>query len=129
MQVTLRRVFDGVKSESLPVMDSHFLIGRGNDCQLRPQSPLVSQRHCEIDVEDTRVTVRDLGSKNGTYVNRDLVEDTLELHSGDVLSVGRAFYEVLIREEACNRREAKHVQRLVHRFRKWGFPLPAPAYT
>ena len=129
MQVILRRVFDGLESECVRVMDSHFLIGRGNVCQLHPQSPLVSRLHCEIVVEDKRVTVRDLGSKNGTFVNGDRVQHTHELHTGDVLNVGLAFYEVLLRENVVTRKEAKRVQGMLHRFGQWRSPLAVPACT
>lgn len=130
MQVSLRRVFDGLETATVRVEGLHLLIGRGNDCHLRPASPHVSRRHCEIVVEGQRVTVRDLASTNGTYVNCQRVEDTRELTSRDVLGVGLAFYEVLIAESAADyRKESKAVPRMSRRLWQWTFPLPAPACT
>ncbi|HEY2253887.1 MAG TPA: FHA domain-containing protein, partial [Planctomycetaceae bacterium] len=45
------------------------LIGRGHDCKLRISSSQVSRRHCVIKVADAGVSVRDLGSANGTRLN------------------------------------------------------------
>lgn len=47
----------------------------------------VSRDHCEIVWVDDVLTVRDLGSKHGTYVNGHAVTEC-ELHPGDELSVG-----------------------------------------
>jgi eukaryotic-like serine/threonine-protein kinase len=48
-------------------------IGRADDCLLRlPRDPAhldVSRHHCLLDIDPPEIRVRDLGSKNGTYVN------------------------------------------------------------
>ena len=48
----------------------------------------VSRRHAEFYRTGTRFTVRDVGSLNGTYVNRDRIEET-ELFSGDEVQIGK----------------------------------------
>jgi len=48
----------------------------------------VSRRHVEILREGGRFLVKDVGSLNGSYVNRELV-DVAELSSGDELQIGR----------------------------------------
>lgn len=53
----------------------HCVIGRAEDCDLRlslPQNPTfanVSRHHCEIEIDPPTVHVRDLGSRNGTWLN------------------------------------------------------------
>ncbi len=44
-------------------------IGRVSDCLVIINSPYASRVHCEITVHDDRVTLRDLNSRNGTFVN------------------------------------------------------------
>jgi pSer/pThr/pTyr-binding forkhead associated (FHA) protein len=48
-------------------------VGRGIDCLLQLPSDLVhldvSRRHCLFDIDPPEIRVRDLGSRNGTYVN------------------------------------------------------------
>jgi pSer/pThr/pTyr-binding forkhead associated (FHA) protein len=75
-----------------------FLIGRAEDCHLRPGSEMVSRHHCAIVVDQAYVAVRDFGSKNGTYVNSQRVFGECELKSGDQLRVGPLEFEVLLRQ-------------------------------
>ena len=49
----------------------------------------VSGTHCEIFVAGNVFKVRDLGSKNGTYVDGIQVGDTAEISSGSILKLGR----------------------------------------
>jgi pSer/pThr/pTyr-binding forkhead associated (FHA) protein len=45
------------------------VIGRSALCSLRLDDPSVSRRHCLLDVAGEWAWVRDLGSRNGTFVN------------------------------------------------------------
>ena len=51
-----------------------FLVGRGEECHLRPQSHLVSRMHCAILVEEGSATIEDCGSTNGTFVNGEKIQ-------------------------------------------------------
>jgi serine/threonine-protein kinase len=48
-------------------------VGRSDDCSLRLPSCLgamdVSRHHCLLDIDPPSIRVRDLGSRNGTFVN------------------------------------------------------------
>ncbi len=72
----------------IPVVGPKFIIGRADDCHLKPRSELISRYHCAIISEDGYVAVRDLGSKNGVYLNGERVSMENELKNGDKLSVG-----------------------------------------
>lgn len=48
----------------------------------------VSRRHAEIRRKDSKFFIYDLGSLNGTYVNRDRVEET-QLANGDEVQIGK----------------------------------------
>lgn len=65
-----------------------FVIGRAKGCQLRPQSDAISRQHCVICVTEESVTIRDLGSRNGTIVNEEKIEGTYTFSDGDELRVG-----------------------------------------
>jgi pSer/pThr/pTyr-binding forkhead associated (FHA) protein len=77
---------DGSQSE-LALKKARVVIGRGEDCQVRLNSASVSRQHCELQVDDARVVVKDLGSSNGTFVNKRRVAHA-ELSAGDVVSIG-----------------------------------------
>jgi len=78
----------------VPVQVPKFYIGRSEECQLRPNSDLVSRHHCVILVEEGLVAVRDFNSKNGTFINGQRVRGEQELKAGDVLGVGPLEFDV-----------------------------------
>jgi pSer/pThr/pTyr-binding forkhead associated (FHA) protein len=63
-------------------------IGRHRDSDISLGDSTVSRRHAEIRVDGDRYLITDIGSFNGTYVNRQLV-DQVELHDGDEIWIGR----------------------------------------
>jgi pSer/pThr/pTyr-binding forkhead associated (FHA) protein len=72
------------------------IIGRSRDATLTLPHPLVSRHHCEIYERDGRLVVKDLGSRNGTYVSNERVSEAV-LPSGELLTIGavtfRAVYD------------------------------------
>ncbi len=66
---------------------ARLVVGRHQDCQIRLNDPAVSRQHCEIIVEGDRAIIRDLGSSNGTFVNKRRVSQT-ELGAGDLIAIG-----------------------------------------
>jgi FHA domain len=63
-------------------------IGRSAPCGLLLEGGEVSRAHCRVDVTDDDVTVTDLNSTNGTYVDDQRVTDTTKLLHGALLRVG-----------------------------------------
>jgi len=100
MVVTLRVLAGTELAEEIAVTAPRFTIGRAEDCDLRPNCPLVSRHHCELVVQGSMVSIRDVHSKNGTYVNGQRVDGQRELHSGDQLGVGLRRLAVVIDQEA-----------------------------
>ncbi len=78
---------DGKRRE-FPLKPGTLVIGRQKTCQLRVPLPSVSRRHAELTVTEAgEVSVRDLGSSNGTFRNGSRVEESV-LEAGDELRVG-----------------------------------------
>ena len=71
-----------------------FLIGRDPQCNLRPASPLISNRHCALIVRDDKAFIRDFGSTNGTFLNDQRVEGEQELQNDDQLKIGPIHFTV-----------------------------------
>ena len=65
-----------------------LLIGRADECDVRPLGEEVSRRHCLLETEGDGLGVKDLGSRNGTYVNGVRIEELVQLHDGDIVRVG-----------------------------------------
>jgi pSer/pThr/pTyr-binding forkhead associated (FHA) protein len=78
----------------IPLNRKKFLIGREQDCHLRPNSELVSRHHCIFTVDDYSVRLRDLGSTNGTQVNGQRIVKEVVLNPGDQVIVGNLEFEL-----------------------------------
>jgi len=88
MDVKLK-VLEGAKTGAkIAVKKSEFVIGRSQTCQLCAGSSAISRRHCAILLDETRVAIKDLGSRNGTLVNGQKIEGEVELATGDEIVVG-----------------------------------------
>lgn len=96
MQVKLEKVRGETEFPSYTVA-LPLVVGRSRTAGLPLKHPLVSRRHCELFEEGGQVMVRDLGSLNGTYVNKRKVEADTPLPPGALLTLGvttfRAVYE------------------------------------
>jgi len=57
------------KDREIPLPETIFLVGRDRQCHLRPHCELVSKLHCAIAAWAGKVRVRDLKSRNGTFLN------------------------------------------------------------
>lgn len=101
----------------LKVTGPKFLIGRAEDCQLRPRSDAISRHHCAILLDDGLIAVRDLGSRNGTFVNGERIRTEAELKNGDRLTVGGLEFEVqwTAQAAAAKKSEAQSVQKAAAR--------------
>ena len=75
-----------------PVRGARLTVGRGEDCDVRVDSPDVSAEHCRLSWNGRAWRVRDLGSENGTTVNGEPVTGAGggELGHGDVLTLAGA---------------------------------------
>lgn len=96
MQVKLKVLEGSQAGKKITISGDHFLVGRDAECHLRPRSDLISRRHCEVVIEGGEVIARDLGSRNGTYVNDERLEGDCRLKAGDHLRFGRLEFEVQI---------------------------------
>ena len=70
------------------------VIGREESCQIRLTSADVSKQHCRLRNTERGLSVEDLGSSNGTFVNDVRIESETPLQSGDRLRVGSLVFEV-----------------------------------
>ena len=78
----------GGGTTTLKLGDGVTSLGRHDDCIIRIKSSQVSRKHCELFEAGGKLTVRDLGSSNGTFVNGKRVLGQQPLKVGDELTVG-----------------------------------------
>jgi pSer/pThr/pTyr-binding forkhead associated (FHA) protein len=95
---------------------SHCVVGRASDCDIRlgsgPVHADISRHHCLFEIDPPHVRVYDLGSRNGTFVNEEMLgqrhpgesgEDASadtqagwELKDGDVVRIGHVKMQVSV---------------------------------
>ena len=98
IQAELRIAAGNKQGNSISLPQGKFLVGREEDCHLRPNSDLVSRHHCVFTVDQFSLRLRDLGSTNGTFVNGQRLVGAVNLKPGDRVLIGKLDFEVLIEE-------------------------------
>jgi pSer/pThr/pTyr-binding forkhead associated (FHA) protein len=86
----------GRAGESFEAIGERALIGRSPECDVFLDDVTVSRRHAELVREDDGYTIRDLGSLNGTFVNRRRIESA-SLEDDDEVQVGKYRMTFLLR--------------------------------
>jgi hypothetical protein len=81
-------------------VNNEILIGREESCQIVIPSRQVSRYHARISPGDEGALLEDLGSKNGTHCNGEVVVDPVILRDGDVIQVALAQEFVFLSSEA-----------------------------
>ena len=76
-------------------VDLAVVIGRGADCDVSLSDTYLSTRHARIANDAGDLSIEDLGSTNGTYVNQELLRGRVLLERGDVIQVGGVLLEVV----------------------------------
>src|SRR3954454_5307729 len=96
MKVQLIVVQGRPEGKIIPLVGPQFKIGRGETCHLRPNSEQVSREHAEFLLTADTVSVRDLGSRNGTQVNGKTLTEACQLKDRDLVQVGPLTFAVSI---------------------------------
>ena len=107
MQVSLKVVGGKNDGRLIAINVPEFVIGRGETAHLRPQSDLVSRAHCSVLVADGKVILRDLGSRNGTFLNDERLEGEQQVTIGDRFRVGRLQFEFQIDHAVAGSKKPK----------------------
>ncbi len=84
------------KRKDIPIVDNDTIIGRQPDCNIRVLKSSVSRHHCKVSMTDDKVTISDLESSNGTFINKKKIEIPTTVHPGDVLTVADIHFTITI---------------------------------
>jgi pSer/pThr/pTyr-binding forkhead associated (FHA) protein len=74
-------------------LESGQTIGR-EGCEIVLPDPEVSRRHATLRAADGGITIEDLGSLNGTFVNGRPIEAATPLAPGDTVQIGNTVLRV-----------------------------------
>lgn len=75
-------------------VEDGLTLGRAATCNVFVDDTFVSQQHAKVYPRDGQVLVEDLGSTNGTYLNRRRVQGPMVMQRGDRVQVGNTVLEL-----------------------------------
>jgi len=73
--------------KAFSVPSDNTIIGRRHDCDLCIPLTVVSKRHCQMNLNKEAVKIRDLDSRNGTFLNGKRIDETT-VKAGDYIRIG-----------------------------------------
>jgi hypothetical protein len=89
-----------LNDRTFPLADGESIVGRDPRCTVWLDESGVSRRHARIVVTGTSVTIEDLGSKNGTFIDHRRVAGAQQLADGDVIRLGSTELKFRVWSEA-----------------------------
>ncbi len=81
---------DGTQKQFL-LPSNITVIGRRHDCDLCIPLKLVSRRHCKLSKGNNNVKIRDLNSRNGTFLNGKRIQEAA-VTAGDYIGIGSLMF-------------------------------------
>lgn len=75
-------------------LKDELTVGRADKCHLVLDDTYVSQVHARIFSKNDNYILEDLGSTNGTYLNRRRITSPTELQRGDRVKIGKTVLEM-----------------------------------
>jgi predicted component of type VI protein secretion system len=94
MQVTLVVHKGPALTRAIRLTAGETIVGRSRDCDLCIPSSDISRRHCLIALVNGQVTVEDLSSANGTFVNGVRITGVRPVRADDQLRIGPLTFTV-----------------------------------
>jgi pSer/pThr/pTyr-binding forkhead associated (FHA) protein len=76
-------------------LGEELTVGRAAGCQITLDDTFVSQLHARVFHREGQYLVEDLGSTNGTYLNRQKVTGPMVIRAGDELQIGNTIMELV----------------------------------
>lgn len=93
-------------------VDKQIVIGRSSELDMVLVEDMVSRKHAKISFSDGKITIEDLGSTNGTFVNGEKVKQA-RLKEGDRILIGTSILKLVHQgAEAANVDESMVKQKL-----------------
>jgi pSer/pThr/pTyr-binding forkhead associated (FHA) protein len=84
----------GLSGMSIDLTDQQITLGRANDATLVLNDDYASSRHARIFPQDGQWIVEDLGSTNGTYLDRQKVTRPMPVPVGVPIRIGKTVLEL-----------------------------------
>ncbi len=88
-----------VARQKIALGDDTITFGRHPDCEVIIEAGAVSRKHAQIEKKGDNFFVVDLGSRNGTLVNRNLIDAPTKLFDGAEISICDVSFQFFLHEQ------------------------------
>ena len=111
----LRFISGKYQGGEYPLQDARDLvIGRSSDLDMVLIEDMVSRKHAKITLQDGAITIADLGSTNGTFVNGEKVKKA-QLKEGDRVLIGTSILKLVTVQRSAQPIDARAAQQQLER--------------
>jgi len=111
----LRFISGKYQGGEYPLQDARDLvIGRSSDLDMVLIEDMVSRKHAKITLQDGAITIADLGSTNGTFVNGEKVKKA-QLKEGDRVLIGTSILKLVTVQRSAQAIDARAAQQQLER--------------
>jgi DNA-binding response OmpR family regulator len=88
------------KGREIALTEKTLTVGRLDDNTIVILDRLASRRHAMLERQHGQYAIRDVGSRNGTFVNGERISEPLVLRDGDEIQIGLEFKALYVDPEA-----------------------------
>jgi hypothetical protein len=111
----LRFISGKYQGGEYPLLDSgELVIGRSSELEMVLAEDMVSRKHAKLSLGDGTITISDLGSTNGTFVNGEKVERA-QLKEGDRILIGTSILKLISHAKTGDAADARAAQQHLER--------------
>ncbi|HZN96082.1 MAG TPA: GGDEF domain-containing protein [Myxococcales bacterium] len=71
------------------------VIGRSSKADIQVDQESISRSHAKLSNSGGQISIRDMGSTNGTFVNDEMVQSDFQLRNGDLVKIGRTIFKFI----------------------------------
>ena len=95
---TVTVIFGGQEQGKHELNQGRHVVGRDPSCEIPIDNLGISRQHCAFENKGETFLVQDLGSSNGTYVNKQQLRRGVEvvLFDGDEITLGQLVAKIYI---------------------------------
>ena len=91
------------KSHEFPLLEADYVIGKRPECNLMLTLSGISRKHCAIRQKNGSFFLRDLGSRNGTFLNEEKIgSEDVKLSDKDIIKISKVSIQFLASEKIIN---------------------------
>ncbi|MBF0121323.1 MAG: FHA domain-containing protein [Desulfobacterales bacterium] len=106
MKVTINIIEGPDKGKIIKIVKPNiFIVGRSDNAQIKlgiPNTdPGISRMHFKLDIQSEKSIIKDLNSRNGTYLNGKLIKKA-DLKDGDKITIGASTLKINIEKNKIN---------------------------